>query len=240
MNKNSNPQNSVGYVVRAVSPEAPGVTTLHLTLANGSIPAYVPGQYITVYAPHLGTPEGKAYSASSSPEEATLNITVKDIGKFSHYLSTRKAGDEIAGSLPYGYFYSESDTTPLVMVAAGIGISPFRGMILHSVRKNQKRELFLFCSNRTTEDIVFKKELDELVAEYKNLHIKHCITRGEAGPDMMRSRITARYILDALGKTKNPEFLLCGSISFVRDLWRDLKANSVPEECVYTEAFFSH
>lgn len=240
MSKNSKPQEGVRYLVRKAVSEAPGVTTLHLTLADGSVPTYVPGTYITVYAPHLGTPEGKAYSVSSSPDEGTLDITVKDIGKFSHYLCTRKAGDEVAGSLPYGYFYSESKTSPLVLVAAGIGISPFRGMIRGALREHPKRDIFLLCSNRTVEDIIFKKELDDLQAAHATMHIAHYITRGEAPGAMVRSRIVARYILEMIGAVKNPEFFLCGSIGFVRDQWRDLKNSGVPEDAIYTEAFFSH
>ena len=79
-------ESNTRYIVRENIAEAPGVSTLQLSLANSTVPTYVPGQFITVYAPELGTPEGKAYSISSAPHEKTLNITVKDMGKFSHYL----------------------------------------------------------------------------------------------------------------------------------------------------------
>ena len=228
------------YIVREIISETPGVSTLRLSLANGSIPKYVPGQFITVYAPELGTPEGKAYSISSAPHEKTLNITVKDMGKFSHYLCSRKQGDELEGSLPYGYFFSESRTTPLALICGGIGIAPMRSMLSAAARETPRRSVALFYSNRTAQDIIFKKTLDELGEDNKNIKVFHFLTREKAGPPVTNGRISAKTILESLGGEQPAEFLLCGSISFVRDLWRDLRAAGVPEETIYTEAFFSH
>lgn len=228
------------YIVRDNVIETPGVSTLLLSLSNGSVPKYVPGQFITVYAPELGTPEGKAYSISSAPHEKTLNITVKDMGKFSHYLCSRKQGDEIQGSLPYGYFFSESHTSPLALICGGIGIAPLRSMLQAAAHDTPRRSITLFCSNRTTQDIIFKKTLNELQEADKNLRVQHFITREPAEPPMHSGRINAKIILESLKDEKGVEFLLCGSISFVRDLWRDLRAAGIPEETIYTEAFFSH
>ena len=228
------------YIVRETVAEAPGVSTLQLSLSNGSVPKYIPGQFITVYAPELGTPEGKAYSISSAPHEKTLNITVKDMGKFSHYLCSRKPGDEVEGSLPYGYFFSESRTSALALICGGIGIAPFRSMLQAGAQETPRRSMALFCSNRTAQDIVFKKMLDELQAADKNLRVYHFITREHAETPMTKGRISAKAILEPLKGEKDIEFLLCGSISFVRDLWRDLRTEGVPEEAIYTEAFFSH
>src|SRR3990167_5818668 len=191
------------YIVRGIIAEAPGVSTLQLSLSNGSVPKYIPGQFITVYAPELGTPEGKAYSISSAPHEKTRNIT-------------------------------------LALICGGIGIAPFRSMLQDSAQETPRRSMALFCSNRTAQDIIFKKMLDELQAADKNLRVHHFITREHVEKPMTNGRISAKAILESLDNTQPAEFLLCGSISFVRDLWRELRAAGVPEESIYTEAFFSH
>ena len=100
--------------------EAPGVSTLSLTFADGSIPKFVAGQYITVYFPETKTAEGKAYSISSAPGENMLSLTVKAIGEFSNKLCAMEPENEIAASLPYGYFTNEDDDqdSMLVMLAA--------------------------------------------------------------------------------------------------------------------------
>lgn len=248
------------YVVQEKVVEAPGVFTLKLVRKDGTLPTYCPGQYVTVYFPETKTPEGKAYSISSAPFETTLNLTIKRIGEFSEHLTDLTPGDSLIASLPYGYFYSESKTSPLAMVAAGIGIAPFRGMLLDAVRTSPERRLALFYSNRTIGDIVFKKLLNELSATHPNFTATHFITRQENIPQdtipdptkdskkesMLHGRMSANIILEKLKDVSTNiteitecEFLLCGSIPFVRDLWRDLKNAGISEEAIYTEAFFS-
>ncbi|MBI3573988.1 hypothetical protein HY090_02975 [Candidatus Kaiserbacteria bacterium] len=229
------------YVVREKIFETPTVCTLKLAHSDGSIPAFVPGQFITVYFPELGTPQGKAYSISSAPSEKTIAITVKQIGAFSHRLSSMNSGDTLSASLPYGYFYSESAASTLVMLAAGIGIAPFRGMIMDALANNPTRKLVLCCSNRTEMDITFRNALKECSERFPNCSVNHFITREETAPEgTTKGRMSAPAVLQIVGSAPDPEFLLCGSISFVRDMWRDLCAASVPEEKIYTEAFFSH
>ncbi len=229
------------YVVREKIAEAPGVFTLRLSRMDGVIPSYAAGQFINVYIPELGTPEGKGYSISSAPGDGTLNITVKKMGAFSSYLCALNPGDTIFASEPCGYFFSESENSTLVMVAAGIGVAPFRSIILDCLQKNPQRKLVLFYSNRTAEDIIFKIVFDELCVAHEPVSVTYFLTREEdISPPMLKGRMQAQNIMQALKDAPDPEFLLCGSIAFVRDLWRGLRAEGVPEDKIYTEAFFSH
>lgn len=228
------------YVVREKTVEAPGVCTLKLTRADGSIPAYIPGQCITVYFPESGTPEGKAYSISSAPWEDAMRITVRAIGEFSNRLCALEAGDSITGSAPLGYFYSESSETPLIMIAGGTGIMPFRSMILDAAQNNPSRRLELFYSARTVSDIVFADTFETVWSVRGNFGVRYFITREEDPPaPLNRGRISAETVLRDVPGDASSEFMLCGSISFVRDLWRDLRRKGVPEDRLYTEAFFS-
>lgn len=229
------------YIVREKVAEAPAVYTLNLSLEDGSIPRYLPGQFITVYFPELGTPEGKAYSISSAPTEKTLNITVKSMGEFSNRLYSLQTGDSLVASLPCGYFFSESSESALVLIAAGIGVAPFRGIIIDALRHDPRRKIFLFYSSRTISDIIFAAPLNKMRTEHSNLIVSYFLTRDEQTPkEMFRGRIRAPIILETIGDAPDPEFLICGSISFVRDLWRGLRNAGVAEERLYTEAFFSH
>ncbi len=228
------------YVVREKILEAPGVSTLKLLRDDGSIPAYIPGQCITVYFPESGTPEGKAYSISSAPWEDTMNITVRAIGDFSNRLCAMTSGDRITGSLPLGYFYSESGEAPLVMIAGGTGIMPFRSMILDAAKSNPSRNLSLFYSVRTMDDIIFANTFDIVWSGRENFNVQYFVTREKAPScPIIQGRMNASAILRNLVHGPEGEFLLCGSISFVRDMWRDLRSSGIPEEQLYTEAFFS-
>lgn len=228
------------YVVRENVPEVPGVRTLKLSREDGSIPSYKPGQCITVYFPETGTPEGKAYSISSAPWEGTMNITVRAMGEFSNRLSAMVPGDIVTGSEPLGYFYSESEDRPLVMLAGGTGIMPFRSMVMDAARNNPARELRLFYSSRTMADIIFAGFFDEMWAAHENFGVQYFVTREKDVPQpIIQGRMSAEAVLRKLPDAAAAEFLLCGSIPFVRDMWRDLRSSGVAEEALYTEAFFS-
>lgn len=228
------------YKVIGKTEESPNVFTLRLVLDEGLAP-YVSGQYITVYFPESGTPEGKAYSISSAPHEGFYAITVKVMGEFSTKLSRLVAGDIVTASLPYGYFFSESADTPLVMIAAGIGISPFRSMLADITTRSLNREVHLMYTSRTAGDIVFKKEFDEMVANNSRIHVVYHVTREEGvEPPLVAGRLSGGSVLASIPHLPSAEFLICGSISFTRDMWRALRAEGIAEDRLYTEAFFSH
>jgi len=227
------------YVVTKTTVEAPGVTTLELSSADAS-PHFLPGQFITVYLPELATPEGKAYSIASAPDEL-MRITVAERGEFSRRLCSLHAGDSFRALPPGGYFYSESKSSTLVMLAAGIGIAPYRAVIRDVLHHNPGRRLMLFYSNRTMNGIVFRNELDGLTAAHPNLTVRYFLTREDnLPPEVTKGRMSAETILREVGEIPDPEYFICGSIEFVRDLWRGLKAAGVLEDRLYTEAFFGH
>lgn len=235
-----NEAKKIKYKVISKKIEAPKVATLEFSCASG-LPPYSPGQFIDVYFKELGMTQGKSYSISSAPRENTFCITVKAIGEFSNRLYGLKKGDFVLGSLPYGFFFSDLPDTHLVMLAGGIGITPFRATIMEYLVKNPKRKMSLFYSSQTEEDIIFKKEFNFWETAHHNLFVKHFITREDkisAGKEI--GRITAKRVLKEIPNLNNAEFLICGSIAFVRDMRKDLLRQGVPEGAIYTEAFFSH
>ncbi len=235
-------KNKRKYKVLDNEKEAPGVATLRLSLISGDLPPYRPGQFINIYFPDTQTPEGKAYSLSSAPAEGgVFKITVKAIGEFSNKLCALHVGDIVIGSDPYGFFYSESATSPLLLLASGIGITPFRSIICESFKKTPDRKISLFYSNRTEDDIVFKKELDQWQKDNPHLTIVYFVTREEKTlAEAIQGRMSAKQIMKFIPQPKETEVFICGSISFVRDMWKGIKNEGVPEESIYTEAFFSH
>ncbi len=233
--------NKTIYIVNEIVEETHDVKTLKLRLENNSLPSFIPGQFITVYFEETGTPEGKSYSISSSPQEKTINITVKTMGEFSRRLCNMKIGDKIKASLPYGFFYSESENSHMIIIAGGIGIAPFRSIILNNIEKNKDRKINLFYTNKTSKDIIFKEEFDRIVKTNKNIKIKYYITRDKKkSRGFVNRRIEIKDILGKIKNSENKEFFICGSISFVRDFWKNLIESGIKKECIYTEAFFSH
>ena len=230
------------YVVREAKEEATGITTLSLTDMSGAVPSFNPGQFVNVFFPETNTPEGKAYSISSPPEEdCAFSITVRAIGEFSNRLCAMKPGDTIHASLPYGFFRPEYDDSDLVLLASGIGVTPFRSILLHAARTNQKRRITLLHSVRTASDALFRSEFETLKQSHPHLALSYFVTR-ENVPSVvgLARRMTAADALNHVPSRRGSEFLICGSIPFTRDMWRALRQEGVSEDSLYTEAFFSH
>lgn len=226
-------------MVQEVIPEADEVVTLRLRPLQSGIPSYKAGQFITIFFPETGHKEGKSYSLSSSPHESGMSITVRGVGTFSNKLIAKKSGDTINGSLPYGYFYSESEANSMILVAGGIGIAPLMSMIKYSRKMFPVRKIILFYSNKTSNNVVFKSELDELSRQSDgNLIVEYYLTQEPLASFGVKTRIPIHHIVKYQDQFAYQEFFICGSIPFVRDYWRGLKDSGVVEEKIYTEAFF--
>lgn len=235
---NKTMEHNTTYTVVGSRQEAPGVVTLVLRTEESVPLAFIPGQFITVYFPDTGTPEGKAYSISSAPGDDTFTITVRGIGEFSHRLCALGAGDTVTASLPYGFFAPEYTDSHVIMLAAGIGITPFRSMIEDAAVHTPDRMLTLLHSARNVHDALFAEELKAL--PLSKLTTQYFLTRESSNvPGTLHRRMTADDVLPHIQKDTQTEILICGPISFTRDLWRALRARGIPEDTIYTEAFFS-
>lgn len=105
------------------------------------------------------------FTISASPTENFMMLTTKLAEKPSSFKKTLfglKLKDEITAMGPDGEFtIDENYKRPLVFIAGGIGITPFRSMIKYMLDKNIKRPITLFYSAKTTEEFVFREIFDE-------------------------------------------------------------------------------
>jgi len=223
--------NTNTYTVTQVRTEAPGIQTLSLD----GVPLFTPGQFINIFFPDTNTPEGKAYSLSSTPQEGA-EITIKEIGEFSGKLCRMREGDTFEASDPYGFFYPEYEDSDLVLLAGGIGVTPFKGIIEQALKTNPKRPVTLLHSVRLQEECIFDECFSKLDIEREYFVTRDQNVRLGAHP----RRMNAEDVLRHKREGKQTEILICGSIDFTRSLWRELRENGVSEDELYTEAFFSH
>jgi ferredoxin-NADP reductase len=225
--------------IEKITEEAPQVRS-HFLSCKEDRPPFLAGQYLTIKLPGLSPEEGKAYSIASTPDETYLRITVKTIGMFSATINQLKIGDEITTSAPYGFFYPEpADSTPLVFIVGGIGITPCFSIIKDLLSKGDTRPLHLFYSNQTEVDIIFRSELETLASHHPTFSINHFITREHPTTVNYHSgRLNAEKISELTNHLLLPEFFICGSIGFTRDLWSALKQSGIKPERLYTEGFF--
>lgn len=225
--------------VAEIKDETPKVKSLYLETIDDR-PDFIAGQYLTIKIPGLGPVEGKAYSISSAPHEKNLRVSVKKMGTFSSALLTLSPGDTVITSAPYGFFYPEpEETTPLIFIAGGIGITPILSIIKDLSHKQDPRTLHLFYSNQTQTSIAFRGELEELAAKNPNLSVHHFITRETLVEDgRITGRITPNHIQRFAPESQNAEYFLCGAMDFTKSFWKTLRESGIRQHQIYTEGFF--
>ncbi len=169
------------------------------------------------------------------PESGRLGVTVKAQGGESGYISEASKGDTFLVDGPYGIFLDDvlQSSRPVVMIAGGIGITPFLRLIKHLGRAPD-RQAWLFYGNRLPDDIPYEEWLFSL----DNVVVVPVIS-GDPGYDGEKGFIT----LDLLKKYLAPpltqyEYTLCGPPIMTRKVRNALRREAkIPRSQVHYELF---
>jgi MOSC domain-containing protein YiiM/ferredoxin-NADP reductase len=149
-------------VTRVVA-ESPAVMSIHLAAADGTpLPPAQPGQYLTVRVPGVGV---RSYSLSG---DYRISVKREPHGTVSGYLHTHVAeATELEVAAPRGEFVLEPGDGPVVLLSAGIGITPVLAMLHQLAADRSEREVWWLHSTR---DKALTAEAHELLATLPNAH----------------------------------------------------------------------
>lgn len=134
-----------------------------------------PGQYVQVQAPSPDGPVFRAYSISSpvyEPNIVQLVVRLVPGGIGSTYLHNVKPGDSVNFTGPYGEFWlNEDPSVEIVCAGGGCGIAPIRNIIYTLYDRWPDRVCWLFFGCRTTRDVFYLEQLEELAKKHPNFHV---------------------------------------------------------------------
>lgn len=212
---------------------------------------FEPGQFIMLGServPGVHREVRRSYSVSSAPNGKWLEVTVKkqEPGLFSGFCHMLYAGDKINVYGPFGKHFvwnaeKNEIKTPVVFVAGGSGIAPFRSMLEHASKVKYSGQLFLFYSVKTSQDIIFAKELTELA---KSLNLTVHITLTRPGPqdnswEGKLGRVGEKLLRDELPPDvlESARFFVCGPSALIDSVRVSLEALGVQKDRVLTENF---
>ncbi len=214
-----------------------------VVLEDGEPVHFRPGQFFTLIVDIGARTVRRAYSASSVPGSARLELTVKRVegGVFStHANQVLRAGDQVAVRGPSGSLRAGEE---LVMVAAGSGVTPMMSIIRTELAGTAPARLALLYGNRDEQSTLFAGELARLERDHPDrLSVSHRLTRPSAAWTGERGRIDAGVVgawLDKLEPTGAARYLLCGPepvMSTVRDV---LRQRGVAEDRIGQESYSS-
>ncbi len=215
--------------------EVPNVVTF--ILKPEQLLTWKPGQFMRYHIDDPNPDErlnNRFFTISSAPYEENIHLTSKfvpgDGSSFKKDLLKLSVGDKVEATGPSGEFIVPdvfiSEGKKLCFIAGGIGITPFRSIILDLNQKKLPINITLLYANRD-QNIVFKNELEEIVQRGKSLNIEYFINP---------KRIDGRAI-KALPDLKSYIFYVSGPEPMVEAMEKMLYALKIPEENVVRDYF---
>jgi ferredoxin-NADP reductase/MOSC domain-containing protein YiiM len=228
--------------------ETDDVTSLVLADPDGSsFPPAVSGQYLVLrFTPDGNSPAlVRSYSISGASNSGTYRISVKrGEGRGSRYLTdAMEAGGQLEVSAPRGEFTLRPSEKPVVLLSAGIGVTPVLAMLhtLASVRAQTLREVWWVHAAGNSKEHAFAREARLLLASIPGSHSAVAYSRptltDRIGIDFDMQGHWDAESLKKLGVPLDSDFYLCGPSAFLIDMQRDLVSLGVAQESIHQEVF---
>ncbi|ALS60898.1 globin domain-containing protein [Pandoraea norimbergensis] len=237
-------------VVTDVDRETEHIVSYYLQTPEGTSPGeFVPGQYVSVA---VTLPDGlhqrRQYSLSDSPTAPHWRITVKredasngkPAGQVSNWLHVNlKAGDRIQVSPAYGEFTTALDAAhPLVLLSAGVGITPMMSMLATLAANGSRREIVFAHAARNAAHVALRRQWLHAGTQLPHLRVATFFETPLAseceGTDYT---FAGRMDVTRLPLPEGAEYLLCGPTPFMQTQWRALRDQGVPAERIHREVF---
>ncbi|MES2206692.1 MAG: NO-inducible flavohemoprotein [Pseudomonadota bacterium] len=236
--------------------ESSNITSFYIASADGApVPAFKPGQYITV---RVATPNGQTtmrnYSLSDKPGQDWFRISIKrevspeadtPEGYVSNLLhDTIEVCAEVEIAPPCGEFFldvTEKHERPLVLLAAGVGITPIMSIMLAALEAMLEREIIFIHGSLNEEVQAFKSVIDDLSKKYPKLKI-HYRYSDLVKPGIERTGNTSTGLIDAaliesLVPGRDADYYFCGPQPFMVGIYHELLAWGMPPAQVHFEFF---
>jgi len=232
--------------VSRIERESNSVFSLVLVPADGEpLAAALPGQFVVLRL-HVqsGAPVLRSYSLSNLPGSGHYRVTIKqeENGLASTYLRTRiKPGSNVEVSAPRGSFTLRSGSEPVVLLSAGVGVTPVLAMLHALAARKSSHPVWWLYGARNRQEHPFREESRALLQELKHGHSYIQYSRpgrdDQRGIDFDAAGHLAVSAFDEIGVPREGQFYLCGPAAFLRELTAGLAAWGVAADHIHTEIF---
>jgi len=212
---------------------------------GAELPCFRAGQFLSLKVAVDGTEITRAYSISSSPLDAVRNgfyeITIRrtEGGFLTEWIwNNWRKGTELKTSGPCGFFYHEPirDSSHILALAGGSGITPFMSMIRDIVERNRNNRITLIYGTRSPRDIIFREELEKYVKAAPDRVTVHIVC---SEPDSSwtgpKGFLTASCIRELAGEIDGKSVFICGPPKMYEMLDRELAAFNIPKRRIRRE-----
>lgn len=238
--------------VTRIEAESHNIRSIYLEPADGiGLPVFQAGQHLPLRFNIGGEAHIRTYSLSSAPSDDFFRISVKREGRVSSHLHEQiRVGDLLEARAPQGHFtVAPHERRPLVLLAAGVGITPLlsmvREVVYQGLRTRHIRPTWFFQSSRKLADQPFRPELDRLLESAGDaVRVVRLLSQPEAGvlegEDFdLTGRIDTTLLTTVLDVEDYDQldFVLCGPGSFTQGLYDSLRELDIRDSRIHAETF---
>jgi ferredoxin-NADP reductase/cytochrome c2 len=240
------PTSSGPLVLRlaSITPQTSDSKTLRFILPPDRQLNARPGQFLTFSFLFDGKKVVRSYSICSSPARSGyVEITPKRMsqGCASVFLNDRAAvGLTVEANGPFGhFFFDKSKHRSVVLIAAGSGITPMMAMLRYMDDLCLETSVTLLYCVRTSNDIIFHSELEELRVRLKNFQYRVLLSQPHPEWSGRRGHVSREFIKDTVKDLASPDFFVCGPPLFMEASRGILTWLGVKPERIMQESFGS-
>ncbi|MFI6408267.1 MOSC domain-containing protein [Streptomyces sp. NPDC050548] len=231
--------------VTDVTVESTTVTSIRLADPDGSpLPPARAGQYLTLRGPTATGPAPvRSYSLSAAPDAGSYRISVEHAphGTVSGCLTTRlRPGADLQVAAPRGEFVYAEGSGPVLLVSAGIGLTPVLSMLHTLAARKSEREVWWIHGARGPREHPLAAEAHDLLVSLPHAH--ECVFYSAATPEERQrahaspGRLTKDRLI-ALSVPADATAYVCGPAPFMADIRQALTEVGVDPAHIHTELF---
>ena len=192
-----------------------------------------PGQFLRYTLPHNNPDDRRTYrwfTIASAPHEGFIRLTthlVSQPSTFKKALFNLPIGTAVEAEGPKGDFVVSDPRENHVFIAGGVGITPYRAILLDLEYRGEPLNIKLLYANGN-QDFVFKDELERLAKSHPNFGISYSVS-----PE----RIGEADIQEATPDLQKPFFYLSGPEPMVEAYEKLLLDMGIPDERIKRDYF---
>lgn len=221
-------------------PESTQVTSFYFEPEDGgAVLDFIPGQYLGLKLNIDGQELRRNYSLSALANGRGYRISVKREGQgvaSTHLHDNLQVGDRVELFPPAGHFTLQDSQRPLVLISAGVGITPTLPMLESALTTG--RPITFIHSARNANLQAFRPWLEEQQRKHPQLSLHFCYSQPEANDRFdAQGRLCQEVLASWLPAERNVDAYFLGPVGFMSSVRRDLKALGVPEEQTHHEFF---
>ena len=214
------------------------VTSWQFVATEGTLPAVLAGQCVTLHTEIDGKPQCRAYTLSSSPQDPFWQVTIKDVGLVSHHLhQTLQLGDEIRVDGPFGDFnLAVLHCERPLLLSAGSGITPMWAMLRDELAKRPNADIRFIHSARSPEDVIFASDLAALAEAHAGVRHALVLEQAPAAYPWV-GRLTPAMLRELVPDLLARHVYLCGPAPYMAAVSSMLAELGLPAEQLHQESF---